>query len=357
MIVISDVDKGGKITYVNKAFEEIIGWKARDVINKSITDVIIRQDKDGNIVPFKERIVTKVLAGQKVVADLSQPFYYVRKDKSRFPVASVITPILFNKKIIGAVESFRDISKESATDKAKTEFVSLASHQLLTPLSTISWYTEMLLAGDVGKITDDQKQYLDEIYYGNFRMVKLVKALLNVSRLELGTFTVDPEPTDIAKLAQSVIDEQKPQIEERKITITAKYERGIPMLSVDPNLIRIVFQNLLSNVIKYTPEGGKATLEIALSKIKGSNVLIKVSDTGYGIPSSQQDEIFTKLFRGENVKGKDIEGTGLGLYIVKSIIDHSGGKIWFESQENKGSIFYVTLPLEGMKRKVGTKQR
>jgi signal transduction histidine kinase len=210
----------------------------------------------------------------------------------------------------------------------------------------------MLLDGQVGKISKEQREYLETIYTGNKRMVELVGALLNVSRLELGTFVVEPEPTDIVKLAISVLDEQKPQSDARKQTVTPQMQKGIPKLMVDPKLLRIVMQNLLSNAIKYTPEGGK--IEVAVTK-EAKNVLLRVTDTGWGIPKEQHHNIFSKLFRADNVKMRDTEGTGLGLYIAKTIVENSGGKIWFESDENKGTTFYVTLPLSGMKKKTGTK--
>ncbi|MEK7606607.1 MAG: ATP-binding protein, partial [Patescibacteria group bacterium] len=174
--------------------------------------------------------------------------------------------------------------------------------------------------------------------------------------------------------------ERKPQIKVKALKLSQKYADNLPKLNADPKLLRMVFQNLLSNSVKYTPEKGKAGIEISLqsSSLRGAvatkqsqgseiaalplvarndkgAILIKVSDTGYGIPKNQQDKIFTKLFRADNVREQDTEGTGLGLYIVKSIIGHSGGKIWFESEENKGTTFYVTLPLAGMKKKEGTK--
>ncbi len=369
------VDKEGKITYINKSFEETLGLKVQEVIGRSMVKVVPREDQSGTEVQFKERILTQVLLGKKFVADLTNPFYYIRKDKSRFPVSSIITPVVLDGKIIGAVETFRDITKEKDIDKAKSEFVSLASHQLRTPLSTINWYTEMLLAEDVGKIMPEQKKYLDEVYRGTQRMTELVNALLNISSIELGTFVVDPEPTDIIKLAQGEIEEQKLQIDAKRIKFSSSFKKDIPVILADPKLLHMVMQNLLTNVVKYTPEGGKVTLEIVLSddqgrttlpsKIKRSHVLIKVSDTGYGIPKNQQDKIFTKLFRADNVRDKDTEGTGLGLYIVKSIIEHSGGKIWFESpgdapvggkdlalEGNPGTTFYATLPLNSVKKSV-----
>lgn len=183
-------------------------------------------------------------------------------------------------------------------------------------------------------------------------MVELVNALLNVSRLELGTFVVEPEPTDIVEVAKACAKEFKLQISEKKLVLQEKYDPDIPSISADPKLLNIVFGNLLSNAVKYNPDGG--SIKLSISKANG-RLSIVVADTGYGIPKNQQDKIFSKLFRADNVREKDTEGTGLGLYIVKSIIDHSGGKIWFESKENKGTTFYVTLPLAGMKKKEGTK--
>ncbi len=299
------------------------------------------------------------------IKEMANHTVLIKKDGSKVAVADSAAPLKDkNGEVIGCVVVFRDVTKERSIDKAKTEFVSLASHQLRTPLSSINWYTEMLLAGDAGKINKEQKNYLEEVYKGNKRMVDLVNALLNVSRLELGTFAIEPEPTDVVKLAQSVADEQKPQILEKKIKLNQKYVDNLPLLNADPKLLRIVFQNLLSNAVKYTPEKGIINIDLHLvkqgepldtRKANEDSIAVTVSDTGYGIPKSQQDKIFSKLFRADNVREKDTEGTGLGLYIVKSIVDHSGGKIWFESTENEGTTFYITLPLSGMKKKEGTK--
>jgi PAS domain S-box-containing protein len=337
------VDKEGKISYINKSFEEMLGWKSHEIIGKSMVEVVPREDAQGVEVLFKERILTQVLLGKKFVSNLNNPFYYIRKDKTRFPASSIVAPVVLKTKIIGAVEVFRDITKENEVDKAKTEFVSLASHQLRTPLSTVSWYSEMLLAGDVGEVTPDQKKYLEEIYRGNQRMVDLVNTLLDVSRIEMGTFIVESKLTDIVKLAQEVIDEHKLQIKDKRIKFFSYFGTHIPHIRADPKILRMVIQNLLSNAVKYTPEGGRVEILISLEKDK--SILLKVRDTGYGIPKNQQDKIFSKLFRADNVIGKDTEGTGLGLYIAKSIVEQSGGKISFESSENKGTTFFVTLPL------------
>jgi signal transduction histidine kinase len=179
-------------------------------------------------------------------------------------------------------------------------------------------------------------------------MVDLVNTLLDVSRIELGTFVVESKPTDMVKLAQNVIAEQKQQIEEKNLNFSVSFENNIPSVKIDPKLFRMVIQNLLSNSIKYTPIGGAVSISLSLDNEK--NLILKVTDNGYGIPKNQQSRIFTKLFRADNVIGKDTEGTGLGLYIAKSIVEQAGGKLWFESVENKGTIFYATLPLRRSKK-------
>jgi signal transduction histidine kinase len=259
-------------------------------------------------------------------------------------VSSVIAPVVLNSKIVGAVEVFRDITREREMDKAKTEFVSLASHQLRTPLSAVNWYSEMLLAGDAGSVTPEQRKYIEEIYHGNLRMVDLVNTLLDVSRIELGTFTMESKPIDIIKLTKEIISEHKLHISEKKIHFSSSFEKNFFNIQIDPKILSMVIHNLLSNAIKYTAPQGK--VHISLSFKRKGYVLLKCSDTGYGIPKAQQDKIFTKLFRADNVIGKDTQGTGLGLYIAKSIVEQCGGKIWFTSKENKGTVFFAELPIK-----------
>ncbi|MDQ3076288.1 MAG: PAS domain-containing sensor histidine kinase [bacterium] len=337
------VDKEGKITYVNQVFEKVLGWKSEEVIGKRIGLVVPQKDVVGNIIPFNEMILNKIFKGTVVVADLANPFYLTRKDKSSFPASALVSPIVVEREVVGAVKTFRDITKEKEVDNAKTEFVSLVSHQLRAPLSTISWYAETLLSGDAGKLNSKQEKYLEEIYKGNQHMVSLVNSLLSVSRMDSGIFALQPEPTDIVLLVQSVVAEQKPHIEQKKIKITLEFGVNIPIINVDPKLLSMAVQNLLSNSMKYTPERGSIKLSMSLDS-KKDRIIFAVTDTGFGIPEDQHNKIFTKLFRTDKARENDNEGTGLGLYIVKAIVDNSGGRVWFESKENKGSTFYVELP-------------
>lgn len=341
------MDKLGIITYVNPALERMVGWTLSEIVGNSIVDRLRLENERGEKVSYNEEVLSKVLAGGVVVADLTNPFYHVRKDKSRFPISTTVSPILLEGEIIGSVMTFRDITKEKEIDKTKTEFVSLASHQLRTPLSTINWYTEMLLARDVGVLTDDQERYLREIYRGSQRMVSLVNALLSVSRMDLGIFVLEPEPTDFIHLVQNVISEQNFHIERKKIKIATAFPKVLPLVHADSKLLSMVVQNILSNAVKYTPDKGDISLSIVLTPDK-KTVLLTIADTGYGIPLNQQEQIFTKLFRADNVREKETEGTGLGLYIAKTIVDNSEGKLWFTSEENKGTKFYLQLPtIEG----------
>ena len=346
-------DEKGNIIIINKAAERILGTKHEEIIGKHFSKITLLNDEKGVPVLSEKHPVSMALKAG--VTTTGTTYYNVRKDGTKIPVAITVTPVILGGKVIGTIKVFRDITNERAVDKAKTEFVSLASHQLRTPLSTVNWYAEMLLAGDVGTLNEKQKKYLDEVYRSNQRMVELVNALLDVSRLELGTFVIEPEPTDVCKLARSVISEEKPEIDAKKIKFSLSCGINIPLIQADPKLLHMVMQNILSNAVKYTPKEGRVRLSISLSG--KDNLQIKISDTGYGIPKNQHDKIFTKLFRADNVREKDTDGTGLGLYIVKSIVENSGGKIWFESaRENDGTTFYVTLPILGMS-KVANKDR
>jgi PAS domain S-box-containing protein len=343
-------DEKGNIIFINKTAEKLLGKTSEEVMQQFFSDVIPLEDEQGKRIPLDKHPVSMVLVAGATTSSLSTA-YYRQKNKKRFPMATMVTPVILDGKVIGTIKVFRDITSEREVDKAKTEFVSLASHQLRTPLSTVNWYAEMLLAGDVGELNEKQKKYLDEVYRSNQRMVELVNALLDVASFELGTFILEPEPTDICVLTKNVIDEQKPQIDLRKLELSFSCGNDIPLIHADPKLLRMVIQNILSNSVKYTPEGGK--IDVAITLMNREHMLLEISDTGYGIPKNQQSKIFTKLFRADNVREKDTDGTGLGLYIVKSIIDNSGGEIWFtspkgKSSSNPGTSFYIKLPLKGV---------
>ena len=358
-VIATDINTN--VIFINQAAEDLIDWKSDEVMGKKLYDFLKMVDEKDKLISEEQRpFYVALKTGKKIVSSIQKSYYYTKRSGEKFPVNISVTPVIMDGKLIGAINVFRDITHEKEIDKAKTEFVSLASHQLRTPLSAINWYTEMLLAGDAGKITKEQKQYLEEVYHSNKRMVELVNSLLNVSRIDLGTFAIAPESVDIIEVSKSVLMELTPMIKNKNMKIEENYEAKFPKINVDQKLIRIIFQNLLSNAVKYTPDKGKISVTVAK---EGENALIRVQDTGYGIPRKDQPRIFEKLFRADNIREKETDGTGLGLYVVKSILEQSGGKISFESpalsgvkgEENKGTTFFVTIPLSGMKSKEGTK--
>ncbi|OGF27773.1 hypothetical protein A2331_06730 [Candidatus Falkowbacteria bacterium RIFOXYB2_FULL_34_18] len=264
-----------------------------------------------------------------------------------------------------------DVSKDTELAKAKTDFVTLASHQLRTPLSIIKWYVDFLVTGEAGEINKEQKKYLEEVYLSNERLIELVNALLDVSRIDVGTFSIEPEPTDIVERAENALRKYLPQIKQKEIHLKKAYD-DIPKINLDPRLTKMVFDIVISNAVKYTNKGGM--IKITIKKTE-NNILTQVSDSGCGIPREQQPKVFSKLFRADNVRRMESVGTGLGLYIAKAVIEKSGGKIWFESpslefllseeykgkkitpdKANKGTTIFFTIPLKGMKKKLGTKK-
>jgi PAS domain S-box-containing protein len=347
------VDITGTVIKANEQAQQLLGWKSEQLLGENWFERVPMLDSRNQPIALEKRPVRIALAVGKRV--MNGDYLFMRKDTTVFPAFMTASPIIQGDKATGAILVFRDITHEREVDKAKSEFVSLASHQLRTPLSAINWYTEMLLAGDAGEINKEQRKYLDEVYRGNQRMVELVNSLLNVSRIDLGTFSVEPEPTNITEIADSVLKELKPQSSEKKLRVEVEYDANIPTMNLDPKLIRMILQNLLSNSVKYTPEKGAVRLCITIESRPHKHLQIVVADTGYGIPADQTDKIFTKLFRADNVMEKDTEGTGLGLYLVKSILETTGGTISFKSRKDKGTQFFVTLPMSGMQMRSGNK--
>jgi signal transduction histidine kinase len=299
----------------------------------------------------KESVRQKLAVTAKQLKDRAIQLAVTAKEKEEARSSLAVTA----KQLAVAAEKMELANKElRSLDLAKDEFVSIASHQLRTPLTALKGYTGMLLDGDAGPVSDKQREYLTEIKNANDRMINLITALLNVSRVDLGVFVVEPVPVNLAEVAESVLKENEARINNKKLAVTTNFEKDLPLINADLNIMRMILQNLLSNAMKYTPAEGKIIVDI---KKDGQNILISIADTGYGILENVQSKIFTKMFRADNARIKDPTGTGLGLYIIKETIKKTGGKIWFESPgENKGSTFYVTIPLEGMKKKEGTRR-
>ena len=344
-------DKDGVLTYINQKAEELFGHKAKESIGKSYFDVWRLVDKKGVDIPVRERPFYVAITKKEVTnVTIGSHLFILKNDGSRFPLASTITPIIVNNKVEGAIAVFRDISKESDVDRMKTEFLSLATHQLLTPCTAVKWTTDLFLKGKFGVLKKKQTEGIQDISTSNQSMINLVNSLLNVSRIESGRIAIDPKPTNLGDLVSEMEKELKNKIKDKNQSFGVKVEKGLPKINIDPHLIMEVYKNLLTNAIKYTPEKGK--ISVTISKV-GAEIISKISDNGYGIPEKEKSRVFEKFYRGENITKIVKDGNGLGLYLVKQIVDVSGGKIGFESVVDKGSAFWFSLPLSGSKQKVG----
>lgn len=360
------VDREGKIVEMSNAAGELLGVVPTECIGRHYDTVLLARNEKGENLSVNDRPLQIAMStGKKFSTSTTTTYYYVHKDGTQFPVAITVTPVLLGGQIIGAVDIFRDVSKEKEIDQAKTEFVSLAAHQLKIPPTAIKVLTETLLGGKLGDLSQKQNEYLTNIQSSNQRMIDMINALLKVSRLELGAFTIETKEQDVCLTIASIVDELKVLIDKKQLKVETSYPKERKLISIDEPLYRMVIHNLVTNAIKYTDAGGEIRIEcneIEKGKSFGgksfdeNSFVVSVADTGYGIPQEQQSKMFNKFFRADNAREKHTDGTGLGLYIVKSILEHSGGSIWFTSRENEGSTFFVAIPMTGMKTKTGDRQ-
>ena len=234
-----------------------------------------------------------------------------------------------------------DITKQKMVDKAKTEFVSLASHQLRTPISSLRWNVELFEGIPDVTLTDTQRQYLRKITDGIARMDSLVTDFLSVSKLELGTLKPHYETFELSDFLGSLHEEFRLHAEKKNVTFETNWSEHFGPITSDTRLLNMALGNLLSNAIKYTPQNGVVRGAVTLNE---STITFRIEDSGIGIPGSDHEMIFSKLFRASNVESKGIDGTGLGLYIVKEALRVIGGTISFESKEGVGTTFIAVIP-------------
>jgi signal transduction histidine kinase len=227
-------------------------------------------------------------------------------------------------------------------DDVKSDFVSIAAHQLRTPLTGIKWSFIALKEKEAGSLNSEQAKIIENGLEAIDHTIVLINDLLNVAHIEEGKFGFNFKSTAILPLIQKAFERFAPLAGEKGVWLEANFTKdNLPLISLDPEKISLVLDNLLDNAIKYTSPGGKIKLELVYENNK---IKITVSDTGIGIPRNQFDRVFTKFFRGENALLFQTSGSGLGLYMIKNIIDRHCGTISIKSEENKGSIFVITLP-------------
>jgi len=248
------------------------------------------------------------------------------------------------QRIESATRELRDSNAQlHKLDEAKDEFISMASHQLRTPLTSIKGYISMLMDGDVGDISKEQRHLLQEVFMSSERMVRLIGDFLNVSRLQTGKFMVEKHPVDLAKIVDQQVESLETNANARGLQFIYKKPKNVPQLLLDENKIQQVIMNFCDNAIYYSKDNTK--IKVGLVAKKGY-VEFTVKDTGIGVPEEEQEQLFNKFFRATNARKQRPDGTGVGLFLAKKVIDAHDGKIIFESKEGKGSTFGFRIPVK-----------
>jgi signal transduction histidine kinase len=252
--------------------------------------------------------------------------------------------IQLEEKEFGRLIILHDITREKTIDRLKTEFVSVSAHQLRTPLASLRWSLETLSQGRLGQLNLKQKEILQKAKDSIERMLKLINELLDVVKIEEGKYISKISSFSFEEVLKDVIKDYQSKIKEKELKFELKLpSKKLPKLKGDKAKISLVLQNLLENAVRYTFPGGEITVSLNL---KGNELEFSIRDTGIGIPKEVQKHIFTKFFRSPNAIKMEAKGSGLGLFVSKNIVKAHGGKIWFESEEGKGTTFYFTLPIK-----------
>lgn len=301
--------------------------------------MLIGHKKSGN--PFSKQ-------DERMLRIASNELLLATQNALRFEEISQFN-ITLQKKIEDATRDLqRSNTKLKALDEAKDDFISMASHQLRTPLTSVKGYLSMVLDGDAGPVKKEQKALLEQAFDSSQRMVYLISDLLNVSRLRTGKFIIENGVVNLADLVQGEIEQLQKTAASRHLTMSYDHPKDFPDVMLDETKIRQVIMNFLDNAIYYTPAGGHITVAV---KATPRTVEYTVTDTGLGVPATEQKHLFTKFFRAGNAKKMRPDGTGLGLYMAKKVIVAQGGAIIFKSQPGKGSTFGFSFALS----KVGIK--
>ncbi len=321
-------DEQGKVVLVNPLTEEFFGIKKDKLVNKSLSDL---------------KKISKLKSLIKILKSKKKIFRQELELNSNLILE--VSKIELQKEFgdTGYLVVLHDVTREKNIERLKTEFVSISAHQLRTPLSAIKWTIGMLMDEDFGRVTGEQKEFLGKTYVLNERMIGLVNSLLNVTRIEEGRFLYRPVQANFINLIETILESFKGETKRRGIKIKFVKPKSFPKVFMDSEKVGLVIQNLINNAVKYT-SGGK-TISILAEK-KPKEIVFQVKNFGIGIPKDQQKRVFDKFFRGSNAIKLETEGSGLGLFIAKNIVEAHGGKIWFESKQNKGTTFWFTLPIK-----------
>lgn len=296
--------------------------------------LVLGPKKNGTIYSAQDRQVLNILANEMIIAV---------ENALRFEEIEKFNVTLQDKVDSATSELQRTNEKLKEIDETKDEFISMASHQLRTPLTSVKGYLSMVLEGDVGKVNKQQNKMLEQAFLSSQRMVYLIADLLNVSRLKTGKFVIDAKETNLADVVEAEVEQLKPTAKIRDLKLNFNKPKNFPALIMDETKIRQVIMNFVDNAIYYTPAKGKINVSL---EDKGETIEFKVIDNGIGVPKAERHKLFGKFYRAENARSSRPDGTGLGLFMAKKVVVAQGGAIIFETEEGKGSTFGFSFAKE-----------
>ena len=332
------------IKSMNRMAEKILNVKRKDVVGYHIKEADIQDKKLGSVARVffpkigEEETRISRREGNIIIDDV-----IIHHPEERDLQISTVSLSVEEESEKGFIKIVRDATREKLISRTKSEFISIAAHQLRTPLSGLKWSMRLVLDEDLGPVNKEQKEMLERGYGIAEKMVILVNDMLNVARIEDGRFGYVFKKADIVGVVAALVAASDLLAKERNVALTFDHPNTPIEFTFDPEKVSLAVQNLVSNAIKYTPENGKVNVSVYE---EDGFARVKVVDTGVGIPEKQIPRLFTKFFRASNVMQMQTEGSGLGLFIVQNIATRHGGKTTVESKENKGSTFTFMLPLE-----------
>lgn len=342
-------DLSGAIQLFNQPAADITGWAEDEATGIHYTQVLPLEDEEGNELTGNNDLFNYVIRSKQGIR--RKDITMLNRQQTRVHLSLTIAPIFASTdSVTGTVAVFSDISQEKKAARERDEFISTASHEMRTPVAAIEGFLSLALNQQVSTVDENAQKYIQKAYESTQHLGKLFKDLLSITRLEDNTLDEQPEPFELGKVIKAAVDELQFKAEQKGLELKLKSHGGIgtdqnevmPLFYVnaDSERIREVFINLVDNAIKFTPEG-----EVNAS-ISGDDkqVTVGVHDQGIGIPEDEIEHLFQKFYRVDNGKTREIGGTGLGLYLCRTIIEMYNGRIWVESEEGAGSSFYFSLP-------------
>lgn len=331
------VARDGRVLLTNRRFEEVLGVPAVRAADRPLFDLRPELERTFGTSPVIDATARMCEGSERsVTTDVTQ-YWPERRDLELCSTA--VTG--FDGAYVGRLFVFRDVTRERGADRAKSEFISLVSHELRTPLTSIKGYLELVLAGEVGALTDDQRQFLDVVRTNANRLEAIVGDLLYISRIEAGKIELNRGRVDLAAVISASVAAFLPQVEAKSQLLLTAVPSGLPAAYADPDRVGQILSNLISNAHKYTPAGGRIAVSVAH---EGACLRVGVQDSGIGLSPQEVSQLFTKFFRARNRATQEVGGTGLGLVITRSLVELHGGEIAVASAPGSGSTFTFTVP-------------